>query len=570
MYKRFFGIERPPFKITPDTSAFFAGAQRGAVLESLVETVEHGDGIIKVVGEVGSGKTMLCRMLESRLPESVEVIYIANPSLSPDNILQVIAFEAELIDDPSIARFEAMNRIQHYLIRRHRQGATVAIFVEEAQCMPSATLEEIRLLSNLETGEKKLLQIVLFGQPELDENLRNKAIRQLKDRITHQFYLQALSDEEVEEYCNYRLWVAGYRGDEVLFGREVAAEIRRYASGHLRRVNILADKTLLAAYADGDKVLATRHVRAAADDCELRAPKRKIQWGVIGTSVAAGIAAGGITFGIVSATAPSRGDLAPAEVVTNRVVDPEIPERTEPKVLPETERLPVASVEIDRIEPESPSEPTAQLVREVDIELPARPEDATFGSSRFESEGLEDLEAAEVAPSVEVEPFAPAEQESDSRQRLVNLVQRTVVQGLADRSVEQVDVLLPSAQDAPLNVLADENAVLPSADDAPVLPPLEGALASRAPTSDEEPAIGVKRPIQSQQIVDPLQMRQNIERWQAVSGKWLEASTRLPYSIQLLTVRSPKSQFARFFARFTQRTRSRKATCLSHDIERPG
>ena len=171
MYQEHFGLERPPFKITPDTSLFFEGNQRGAALDALMYAIRSGEGIIKVVGEVGSGKTMLCRMLEVRLSDDVDVIYIANPSLSPDNILHVIAHEMHLDVSNEMSKVDVMQKIQSYLLEKHAANRQVVLFVEEAQSMPIETLEEIRLLSNLETDEHKLLQMVLFGQPELDEKL---------------------------------------------------------------------------------------------------------------------------------------------------------------------------------------------------------------------------------------------------------------------------------------------------------------------------------------------------------------------------------------------------------------
>ena len=162
MYLEHFGLKRQPFKITPDTSLFFKGSKRGAALEALKYAVISGEGIIKVVGEVGSGKTMLCRMLEVELPDNIEVVYIANPSLSPENILHVIAFELHLDINNQTNKLEVMQKLQEYLVDKHSKGKQVVVFVEEAQSMPLETLEEIRLLSNLETSQHKLLQMILL------------------------------------------------------------------------------------------------------------------------------------------------------------------------------------------------------------------------------------------------------------------------------------------------------------------------------------------------------------------------------------------------------------------------
>lgn len=267
MYLSHFGLQRQPFKITPDTSMFYPGNKRGAALQALKYAIMSGEGIIKVVGEVGSGKTMLCRMLEVELDDSVEVVYIANPSLSPENILHVIAFELKLDITPESSKLEVMQTLQNYLLARHAHNKQVVVFVEEAQSMPIETLEEIRLLSNLETNEHKLLQMVLFGQPELDEKLRNPAIRQLKERITHNFYLDPFPANDVYEYLNFRMRAVGYCGPD-LFSQKMANRIERKSSGLTRRINILADKALLAAYSEGGHNIDKKHIDLAAKDSD--------------------------------------------------------------------------------------------------------------------------------------------------------------------------------------------------------------------------------------------------------------------------------------------------------------
>ena len=224
MYQEHFGLKRPPFKITPDTSLFFEGNQRGAALEALMYAIRSGEGIIKVVGEVGSGKTMLCRMLEVRLANDIDVIYIANPSLSPDNILHVIAHELQLDVNNGMSKVDVMQRIQAHLLKKHANNRQVVLFVEEAQSMPIETLEEIRLLSNLETDENKLLQMVLFGQPELDEKLSVPHIRQLKERITQSFYLSPFPPDDTLQYLNFRLRAVGYKGPDVFNKKTAGAE----------------------------------------------------------------------------------------------------------------------------------------------------------------------------------------------------------------------------------------------------------------------------------------------------------------------------------------------------------
>ena len=265
MYEDYFGLDRPPFKITPDTSLFYEGGKRGDILAALVYAIHRGEGIIKVVGEVGSGKTMLCRMLQLKLPEAVEIVYIANPSVSAEDILFVIAHELSIPVAREASKHEVMHLLQDYLLQRHMENKQVVLFVEEAQGMPLDTLEEIRLLSNLETDENKLLQIILFGQPELDQNLAQQSIRQLRERITHNFDLEPLTKDEIHSYLNFRMREVGYTGPE-LINLTVARKVELHSEGLLRRINIIADKILLSAFAEGTHNLNAKHVTAAVND----------------------------------------------------------------------------------------------------------------------------------------------------------------------------------------------------------------------------------------------------------------------------------------------------------------
>lgn len=287
MYYAHFGLKQPPFKITPNTEFFFSGGNRGAVLDALIYAINSGEGIIKVVGEVGSGKTMLCRMLQTLLPEKVESVYLANPSVAPEDVLHAIAFELQLKLPKKADRLEVMQVLQSYLLKKHVEGKQVVIFVEEAQGMPLATLEEIRLLSNLETKNDKLLQIVLFGQPELDVNLNETQIRQLRERITHSFYLGPLSEKDIGEYLIFRLRAAGYFGPH-LFSPSAIKKLANAAQGLVRRVNILADKALLAAFSENVYLVTSKHVKAAIRDSEFGAIKTHQQ---IGRHLYAGLAA---------------------------------------------------------------------------------------------------------------------------------------------------------------------------------------------------------------------------------------------------------------------------------------
>jgi type II secretory pathway predicted ATPase ExeA len=267
MYYSHFGLGQAPFKITPNTEFFFTGGNRGPILEALIYAITHGEGIIKVTGEVGSGKTMLCHMLPKRLPPQVETAYIANPSVSPEEILHTIAIELQLVVDRSAPRLDVMHALHDFLLTRYSEGKRVVVFVEESQSLPLATLEEIRLLSNLETRNDKLLQIVLFGQPELDGILRQPNLRPLRERVTHSFRLEPLGVGEIREYLMFRMRTAGYRGPD-LFSDAVVTQVARASLGLTRRVNLIADKALLAAFSENTHTVRPKHIEAAVRDSE--------------------------------------------------------------------------------------------------------------------------------------------------------------------------------------------------------------------------------------------------------------------------------------------------------------
>ena len=267
MYYTHFGLTQAPFRITSNTEFFFGGGNRGPILEALLYAISQGEGIIKVTGEVGSGKTMLCSMMQARLPANIESVYLANPSVSPEEILHAIALELHLQPARDAGRLGVMQILNEHLLARHAEGKQVVMFVEESQSMPIETLEEIRLLSNLETAHAKLLQIVLFGQPELEDNLRKPQIRQLRERITHSFRLSPLKPDEVRDYLDFRLRAAGYRGPD-LFSEPIVNTIARSSGGLTRRVNLIADKAMLAAFAENTHTIKSTHVRDAIRDSE--------------------------------------------------------------------------------------------------------------------------------------------------------------------------------------------------------------------------------------------------------------------------------------------------------------
>src|SRR5258706_7992504 len=259
-------MNEPPFRITPHPDFFFDGADRGATLEGLLYAILHDEGIVKVSGEIGSGKTTLCRVLMERLPQEVVTVFLANPSYSRSEILHAIAEELGLpaASDPAAS---ALRGLQAKLIDLYASGRRVVLMIDEAHAMPEETLEQVRLLSNLESIRHKLLQIFLFGQPELDEALNKPSMRQLKDRITHSFRTRPLAADEVAKYVSFRMRAAGYKGPDVC-SAAANALIARASSGLTRRINVLCDKSLLAAFASNTHAITPREVRAAIADSD--------------------------------------------------------------------------------------------------------------------------------------------------------------------------------------------------------------------------------------------------------------------------------------------------------------
>jgi len=378
MYLDHFGLNEPPFRITPHTDFFFDGANRGATLDALIYAITHDEGIVKVSGEVGSGKTMLCRVLMERLPDHVTIIYLANPSLSRDDILYAIADELRL-DVPENTRSSAVMRaLQDHLIQSFGEGRQVVVLIDEAHAMPVETLEEIRLLSNLESNRSKLLQLVLFGQPELNDILARPDMRQLKERITHNFGLEPLVREDIAQYLDFRMRAAGYRGPSV-FSAAALKMIAQSSLGLTRRINILADKALLAAFSSGSHLIGPKEIKAAISDCEFSeaayggraARKAPVLWiavaGLMGALVvfvwmtlSRGVADSQATSPSAVATLPGAAAAAPANPSNTAVVPPTgVPALTAASVPPAEIPAPAAAGSSSTNASKSPDSPAA-------------------------------------------------------------------------------------------------------------------------------------------------------------------------------------------------------------------
>ncbi len=265
LYLSHFGLREPPFGITPDTSFFYACASSQEALNTLIVAVANGEGFIKITGEVGTGKTLLCRKFLATLDDGWASAYVPNPNLEPRTLLLALAEELGVVLDGGLDQHHLLKALNLALLDFARRKKRVVVCLDEAQAMPLDSLETLRLLTNLETEKRKLAQVILFGQPELDERLAHESVRQLRQRITFQHHLGSLTREETDHYLAHRLAVAGYSGDRV-FAPAAIGTISRTSRGVPRLVNILANKALMLAYGEGSRKVSARHARAAAAD----------------------------------------------------------------------------------------------------------------------------------------------------------------------------------------------------------------------------------------------------------------------------------------------------------------
>jgi MSHA biogenesis protein MshM len=265
MYTSHFGLTELPFGITPDTSFFFLCPSSQEALNTLLIAARNGEGFIKITGEVGTGKTMLCRKFMATLDDSFVTAYIPNPFLEPRTLMMALADELEIQLERDVDQHNLLKSINHRLLVLARSGKQVLLCLDEAQAIPLESLEALRLLTNLETEKRKLLQIVLFGQPELNRKLQTEAIRQLAQRITFHYNLQPLTRDDLDFYVSHRLGVAGYHGPR-LFNRGAVRVLSICSGGIPRLVNVLAHKSLMVAYGEGRREVTARHVKAAAKD----------------------------------------------------------------------------------------------------------------------------------------------------------------------------------------------------------------------------------------------------------------------------------------------------------------
>ena len=265
MYTAHFGLREAPFGITPDTSFFFTSPHSQEALNTLLVAARNGEGFIKITGEVGTGKTLLCRKFMATLGREFVTAYIPNPYLEPRTLMLALADELEISLDRDVDQHQLLKAINYRLLELAADDKQVLLCLDEAQAIPIESLEALRLLTNLETEKRKLLQIVLFGQPELNRTLELDSIRQLAQRITFHYHLGPLTRDDMEYYLNHRLRVAGYTGAR-MFTRQAINKLYRASGGIPRLVNILAHKALMVSYGVGAQQVNASHVAEAAKD----------------------------------------------------------------------------------------------------------------------------------------------------------------------------------------------------------------------------------------------------------------------------------------------------------------
>ncbi len=267
MYLKHFGLTELPFGITPDTSFIYAGDAHQEALNTLLIGLASGEGFIKITGEVGTGKTLLLRRFLATLGEDKVVAYLPNPQLEPRILLIALAEELGLKLEALDYQFHLVKIFNRHLMDMAAQGKTVVVCIDEAQCMPIESLEALRLLSNLETEKRKLLQVIMFGQPELDEKLADPAVRQLRQRIVYHYRMPGLKQVETAHYLAHRVRIAGHAAGEV-FSPAAARVAYRLSGGIPRLINVLAHKAMLLAYGEGKSVVGRDHMLLAGKDTE--------------------------------------------------------------------------------------------------------------------------------------------------------------------------------------------------------------------------------------------------------------------------------------------------------------
>lgn len=277
MYLYHFGIRQLPFTLTPNTQFYFGLPSHNEAITVLKTALNSGEGFIKVTGEVGTGKTLICRKLLNEIGTDCVTAYIPNPYLSPVELRKAVASELGVGLSENSDQQEFSQKIQSKLLEIRQQNKSVVLIIDEAQALPDESIEALRLMTNLETETSKLMQVVLFGQPELDEKLAKPELRQLLQRITFSYCLKQMDTDQIFQYVRHRMRVAGHPTGQV-FNKSACRRLFNASNGTPRLVNVLAHKALMLAYGEGKFSVSNKHVKLAAQDTEAASKENPLVW----------------------------------------------------------------------------------------------------------------------------------------------------------------------------------------------------------------------------------------------------------------------------------------------------
>lgn len=278
MYLYHFGIKELPFTLTPNTQFFFGLPSHNEALTVIKTALRSGEGFIKVTGEVGTGKTLVCRKLLNEMEKGFVAAYIPNPYLSPSELRHAVASELQVNLPSNSDQREFTQAIQQKLVEIRKKGHSVVLIIDEAQALPDESIEALRLMTNLETESAKLMQVVLFGQPELNQKIAKPELRQLRQRITFSHELSQMDTDQIYQYVNHRMHVVGYNKEAMLFSRAVCKQLLKASNGTPRIVHTICHKALMLAYGEGKFDISNKHIKLAVNDTEAAEPIGSTAW----------------------------------------------------------------------------------------------------------------------------------------------------------------------------------------------------------------------------------------------------------------------------------------------------
>ena len=414
MFHEYFGIAEDPFSITPDTRYLFQSDHHRNAFAHLLYGVADAGGFVQLTGEVGTGKTLLCRSLIAQLPEEVNMALIFNPRQTPLELVASICDELKILYPVGCQSIkEIVDFLNAYLLESYRQGRRTVVMIDEAQNLSYDALEQVRLLTNLETEKQKLLQIILVGQPELRTLLAAPELKQLAQRITARYHLTPLSEEETRDYVQHRLRVAG--GDERLFSKDALRHLYRLTGGVPRLINVLSSRSMMAAYAAEQKHIDSALVRRVARELagEEELPEKRPGWNL---GIAAGLLLAVLGYLVWSGSMPLPSG-ASSEGLAEEVVEPSPQVAAQPSTA-------LASAELETAEITPSISETPQPAEVSDTDIPVNPEpEAEEKSQELVSEAVVPPEPEQVpAAEPEPEPETKPESEPDESLGLIGLL----------------------------------------------------------------------------------------------------------------------------------------------------